>query len=73
MNCIARHALVHGGKKSSRAQPTCAAAAKKNATEEKVPCFYNYTMGFLSEKKIIFLLSSGSPFRQIHILPNLPT
>ena len=54
MNCIARHALVHGGKKSSRAQPTCAAAAKKNATEEKVPCFYNYTMGFLSEKIIIF-------------------
>ena len=27
---------------------------QKNATEEKVPCFYNYTMGFLSEKIIIF-------------------
>ena len=46
MNCIARHALVHGGK--NRLEPTCrrTAAAAKNATEEKVPCFYNYTIGF---------------------------
>ena len=25
---------------------------QKNATEEKVPCFYNFTMGFLSVKII---------------------
>ena len=54
MNCIARHALVHGGKKSSRAQPTCAAAAKKMQQKRKCHVSITTQWVFCLKKSSIF-------------------
>ena len=61
MNCIARHALVHGGKNRLELSRLALLLLQKNATEEKVPCFYNFTMGFLSEKIIIVIRIHRKP------------